>query len=98
MHLTNGKVCEQVKDIEGFVKEEVTDIRNKVMEENTREADKISATLSFCCEHLGFFGIPGLSGINAVNGINGPPGPNTTAELAAWKFTYDVVHALMRIP
>ena len=89
--MTNGKGCEQVKDIEGFVKEEVTDIRNKVMEENTREADKISATLSFCCEHLGFFGIPGLSG------INGPPGPNTTAELAARSLTYDVVHALMRI-
>ena len=50
-----------------------------------------------CIYYVGMRGIPGLNGINAVNGINGPPGPNTTAELAAWKFTYDVVHALMRI-
>ncbi len=47
MPLTNGKVCEQVKDIEGFVKEEVTDIRNKVTEEKTRETDKISAPYHF---------------------------------------------------
>ena len=88
MHLT--KLCEQVKDIEGFVKEEVTDIWNKVMEENTRETDKISAPYHFVVGARGMRGIPGLNGISAVSGINGAQGPNTDAEIAAWSLSYDV--------